>query len=114
MQVMNEVFVDGTEEGISRRWFYSPDANLFIWYADSGEIEQFQFCYRNSGMEHVVKWTRMEGVRHSQVDNSRGSSPCSPLLVSAVPSDNAAAAILRRRGMGLEPAVYEFVRARIG
>jgi len=99
-----------------RRWFTSPEQDLYVWYDAHASIVAFQLCYGKSLNEHAFYWRADRGWSHLRVDDGEGHSFASatPILVADGAFD--AAAIRRRFATvaGELPAdVVAFVTARL-
>jgi hypothetical protein len=52
----------------NRRWFASPDHDLFVWLGANGQITGFQFCYDKRSDERAITWRRgSRTVEHQRV-----------------------------------------------
>lgn len=102
-----------------RRWFSDQSMDLIIWLGGDKEIIGFQLAYAKDSSERAVTWRQGRGYSHDRVDDGArggpGGYPATPILVTdggfAV---EAVAADFRRRGRELEPAIREFVAAKLG
>ena len=101
-----------------RRWYSSPTADLFAWFAD-GEPVSFEFCYDKPRRERSVRWTEDAGLRFFRIDDGE-HSPLrnrSPVAWPAERVDDAerthAAQRFEALAATLEPRVYRFVLGRI-
>jgi len=69
----------------TRRWFTSPDIDLFVWLGADGAPTGFQLCYDKQHREHALTWTAAGGYSHMAVDGG-GSRPGrykgTPILVA--------------------------------
>lgn len=52
-----------------RRWFYSPDMDLVLWYEAGGSISGFELYYDKNFNEHVFIWRNDGGFAHLAVDD---------------------------------------------
>jgi hypothetical protein len=52
-----------------RRWFHSPDLDLFVWLDDDDKPVGFQLCYDKNSREHALTWRDGRGYDHSFVDD---------------------------------------------
>ncbi len=101
-----------------RRCFSDPDADLFVWYDDAGNVVQFQFCYDKGPDEKAFTWSAAHGVAHHAVDSGSQSGRYTvkgtPILAGREPLDLAPLlALFRVHGARLEHDLYEFVLARL-
>lgn len=53
----------------TRRWFFSHEQDLIIWFDDDRRIRGFQLCYDKYDAERAVTWRREGGFEHSVVDD---------------------------------------------
>ena len=67
-----------------KRWFSSPDMDLFIWFDSDDSIVSYQFTYDKPNNEKALIWSAEEGLSHMEVDDGSrpGKHPGSPLLVA--------------------------------
>ena len=52
-----------------RRWFYSPDMDLVVWYETDGSVSGFELYYDKNSSEHVFIWRVDGGFSHLAVDD---------------------------------------------
>ena len=52
----------------ARRWFTSPNIDLFVWLDDQNSPTGFQLCYDKQQREHALTWTEEAGFSHMAVD----------------------------------------------
>jgi hypothetical protein len=68
-----------------RRWFTSPNIDLFIWVNDQDAPTGFQLCYDKQHREHALTWTEGSGFSHMAIDGGE-SRPArykgAPILVA--------------------------------
>jgi len=93
----------------SRRWFTSPDIDLYVWLGDDGSPTGFQLCYDKQGREHALTWTEANGYSHMAVDGGEsrpGRYKGTPILVAnGVIDVDSILARLREEGAAI-PAEY--------
>lgn len=96
-----------------RRWFVSPQLDLYVWYGPQDDVIQFQICYNKGPDERALTWMRDEGFSHHAVDDGEGRvlhMKSSPVLAASTEFDPAA---LRRQftkaARKLEHDLYEFI-----
>jgi len=63
-----------------RRWFYSHEQDLYVWYGADGNISAFQLCYDKERSERVLYWRADRGYAHLRVDSVRRHA--TPVLVA--------------------------------
>jgi hypothetical protein len=69
----------------ARRWFTSPDIDLFVWLGADGAPTGFQLCYDKQQREHALTWTLAAGFTHMGVDGGEsrpGRYKGTPILVA--------------------------------
>lgn len=66
-----------------RRWFFSHEQDLIVWYAEDDAIVSFQLCYAKYRDERAIWWKAGLGFSHLRVDDGEGSpfSSSAPILV---------------------------------
>ena len=52
----------------TRRWYTSPNIDLFVWVNDQNSLTGFQLCYDKQHREHALTWTEKSGFSHMAVD----------------------------------------------
>ncbi len=68
-----------------RRWFWSRNLDLTVWYNDTDEIVGFQLCYQIDGDEKALTWRTGRGYSHNTVDSGEDDPARpkkTPLLVA--------------------------------
>jgi hypothetical protein len=55
-----------------RRWFTSPNLDLFVWIDDGGAPIGFQLCYDKQFREQALTWTVESGYSHMAIDGGEG------------------------------------------
>ena len=67
-----------------KRWFSSPDMDLFIWFDSDDSIVSYQFTYDKPNNEKALIWSAEEGLSHMEVDDGSrpGKHPGRPLIVA--------------------------------
>jgi hypothetical protein len=51
-----------------RRWFQDDYFDLYVWYAESGDVAGFQLCYDRQGDEHAFTCMAGSPPKHQSVD----------------------------------------------
>ena len=68
-----------------RRWFTSPNIDLFVWIDEAGAPIGFQLCYDKQFGERALTWTEETGYSHMAIDGGE-SRPArykgAPILVA--------------------------------
>lgn len=101
-----------------RRWFASPDMDLFVWYDADGKLTGFQLAYDKDSKEQALTWKLRTGFLHDQVDAGelliRSRYKETPLLMNAGQPDIARILELFDACGGFVPAeIAAFVSAKI-
>jgi hypothetical protein len=69
----------------ARRWFTSPEIDLYVWVGEDGAPTGFQLCYDKQSREHALTWTQASGYSHRAVDGGEsrpGRYKGAPILVA--------------------------------
>jgi hypothetical protein len=100
-----------------RRWFTSPNIDLFVWLNEDESPCGFQLCYDKQHREHALTWTADAGFSHMAVDSGE-SRPArykgTPILVSNGSVD--ALRILedfRREAQSVPPEFAQMIEAKL-
>lgn len=99
-----------------RRWFFSHEQDLLIWFGDDGAPVAFQLSYGKYRDEHAIRWKAGRGFTHHRVDDGEGGAlrRDAPLLMTDGALD--ASRVMRRfRELSAEmpPEIVDFVVARL-
>lgn len=105
------------ESAGSRRWFEDAGMELIVWFDPAASPVGFQLCYPGAGRrEHALTWRAGGGFAHNRVDSgdTRPDKNMTPILVAdgSVPWDSLRGEFAARSA-GLEPALREFVSAKL-
>lgn len=97
-----------------RRCFTDRDSDLYVWYDDTDQVIQFQFCYNKGPEERAFTWSHAHGVVHHGVDDGSRSGGFAfkgtPILTGRTPLDmTPMIAMFRERGRKLEHDLYVFM-----
>jgi len=67
-----------------RRWFFSHEMDLLMWFDDAGEPVGFQLSYGKYHDEHALRWKAGRGFSHHRVDDGESSftSRSTPILIA--------------------------------
>jgi hypothetical protein len=67
-----------------RRWFFSHEQDLLIWFGDDGEPVSFHLSYGKYRNERAIRWKANHGFNHYSVDDgeSGAMSPQAPILIA--------------------------------
>ena len=61
--------VQQNEKDSFRRWFWSNNFDLIVWYDKQNTIIGFQLCYRKNSTEKALTWKHTTGFTHDSIDN---------------------------------------------
>ena len=100
-----------------RRWFTSPELDIYIWYDDKDNVNQFQICYDKGPGEQALTWSREGSIVHHSVDDGESGiyrMKSTPVITGDTGYDPARiAGLIRQHGGKLEHDLYEFILNRI-
>jgi hypothetical protein len=67
----------------TRRWFFSHEQDLLVWFGEDGRPVAFQLAYGKYRDEHAIRWKVGRGFVHHCVDDgeSGGIGKEAPLLL---------------------------------
>ena len=99
-----------------RRWFFSHEQDLFVWFGEDGTPVAFQLSYGKYRNEHAIRWKAEQGFTHHRVDDGEGNAVtrAAPLLMSNGMFD--AAQVLKRfreLSAAIPREIADFVAARL-
>ena len=101
-----------------RRWFTSPDIDLFVWMDEAGAPTGFQLCYDKQMREHALTWTAAAGYSHMAVDGGEsrpGRYKGTPILVANGSIDvEGILEQLRSQAGSLPAEVLDLVESKVG
>jgi len=92
-----------------RRWFFSHEADLLVWFDEDNTPVAFQLAYGKYHNEHAIRWKVGKGFAHYRVDTGVEGREL-PILEPDGPFP--AAKILKRfRALAAElpPEIVEFI-----
>lgn len=109
------VYQPPTAEG-RRRWFSDrKGSQLIVWYAVTGHIRGFQFCYHVGPEERAFTWHLEHGYSHSKVVSDGGTfGAASPVLSGKIAGP--ITYLIEKFSLaaaGLEPGLLRFVRSKM-
>lgn len=99
-----------------RRWFFSHEQDLLIWFGDDGEPVAFQLSYGKYRNEHAIRWKAGRGFTHHRVDDGESGALASHAPLLTADGDFNASHVLRRfRALSAEMPreIADFVVARL-
>lgn len=99
-----------------RRWFFSHEQDLLVWFGDDSTPVAFQLAYGKYCDEHAIRWKAGRGFTHHRVDDGESGALTSdaPILVADGVFD--AMRVLKRfKELSAEVPreIAEFVAARL-
>ena len=88
---------------LNRRWFFSHEMDLIVWFDEDDKPISFQLSYDKQRNERAIRWKPAYGYSHHEVeDNRSGARAGSALLTPAGAFD---APRVRSRFLALSAAV---------
>jgi hypothetical protein len=100
-----------------RQWFQDDYFDLFVWMNAAGKVLAFQLCYDRLRHERVLAWSEERGFIHRRVDDGE-QTPVKNMTPIMVTDGRFAAedigAEFDVRGSGMDAAVRDFIRRKIG
>ena len=99
-----------------RKWYFSHDLDLVVWFDPAGIPCAFQLAYNKYRGEHSISWHFERGYRHYVVDDGERHSGCfeTPFLYANGPFNRDA--VLERflaQSGGLPVSVAELVAEKL-
>ena len=99
-----------------RRWFFSHEQDLLVWFDDDAEPAAFQLSYGKYRNEHAIRWKAGKGFAHYGVDDGESGPGVSeaPILVAdgAFPASKVLTRFLELSGE-MPRDIVAFVAARL-
>ena len=99
-----------------RRWFFSHEQDLIVWFGEDGTPVGFQLSYGKYRNEHAIRWKAGKGYVHYGVDDGEGAGVVKQAPILVADGVFPAASVLKRfrELAGDMPAdIVEFVCARL-
>ena len=99
-----------------RRWFFSHEQDLLIWFDDDGKPVAFQLSYGKYRDEHAIRWKAKRGFAHYSVDDGESGAFDSQAPILIADGIFQAARVLKRfRELSGEMPqdIVDFVSARL-
>jgi hypothetical protein len=96
-----------------RRWFFSHEQDLLIWFGEDNIPVAFQLAYGKYRDEHAIRWKAQAGFQHYEVDTGTNGQEL-PLLYPNGPCD--AAGVLKaflQLSEEIPQDIRQFVAARL-
>ena len=99
-----------------RRFFFSHEQDLWVWFGGGGEVIAFQLAYGKYRNEHAIRWKVGRGFTHQRVDDGEnaGIVKQAPILI-ADGAFNATSVLERFLELSVEmpKEIVDFVAARL-
>lgn len=99
-----------------RRWFFSHEQDLLVWFSDDGTPVAFQLSYGKYRDEHVVRWKAGRSFTHHRVDDGESGALASDALLLMPGGVFEPARVLKRfqeLSAEMPRAIADFVAARL-
>lgn len=99
-----------------RRWFFSHEQDLLMWFGDDGAPVAFQLSYGKYRDEHAIRWKAGLGFTHYRVDDGEKGALTSdaPLLIAdGVFDARRVGARFRELSAEMPRKLADFVAARL-
>ena len=99
-----------------RRFFFSHEQDLWVWFGEGGAIVGFQLAYGKYRSEHAIRWKADRGFLHQRVDDGESGAlvKAAPILLADGVFD--AAGVLERfleLSAEMPKEIVDFVAARL-
>lgn len=67
-----------------RRWFFSHEQDLWVWFGEDGVPVAFQLAYGKYRDEHAIRWKAGRGFMHQRVDDGENAGVVkqTPILIA--------------------------------
>lgn len=99
-----------------RRWFFSHEQDLMIWFDDDGRPVAFQLSYGKYRNEHAIHWKAEPGFAHYRVDDGESGPLANDAPILMEDGVFAASRVLKRfneLSAEMPREIAEFVAARL-
>jgi hypothetical protein len=99
-----------------RRWFFSHEQDLLIWFDDDGKPVAFQLSYGKYRNEHAIRWKAERGFAHYGVDDGESGPLTSDAPILVADGIFPASRVLKRfieLSAEMPRDIAEFVAARL-
>jgi hypothetical protein len=116
--MLREIAARQVEGEPQRRWFTSPEIDLYVWLAEDGSPAGFQLCYDKQSREHALTWTDGSGFSHMAVEGGEarpGRYKGTPILVAngAIDVEGVLGQLRQEASAALPPEFLQFVEGKI-
>ena len=99
-----------------RRFFFSHEQDLWVWFGDDGRPVAFQLAYGKYRNEHAIRWKADRGFSHLQVDDGESGGLVKQAPILAADGAFEAASVLERfleLSAEMPAEIVDFVAARL-
>ena len=99
-----------------RRWFFSHEQDLLVWFDADGRPAAFQLAYGKYQNEHALRWKAGRGYTHHRVDDGEGRITGKSVPILFPDGVFQAASVLDeflKLSAELPPGIVEFVATRL-
>lgn len=99
-----------------RRWFFSHEQDLWVWFGENDELIGFQLAYGKYRHECAIRWKKGKGFAHDAVDDGENAGVIKQAPILVMNGAFHAAQVLSRfleLSRELPADIVEFVRARL-
>ena len=99
-----------------RRWFFSHEQDLLVWFGADGRPSAFQLAYGKYHDEHALRWKAGRGYEHYVVDDGERDGRGKEVAILEPDGAFPASKVLRRfleLSAQMPQEVVEFVAQRI-
>lgn len=112
-EIPNAAQVEGEKP---RRWFFSHEQDLLVWFGPDGKPTAFQLAYGKYHDEHAIRWKAGHGFRHYIVDDGEHGAPGKGVAILEPNGEFPASKVLKRfleLSAEIPEEVVDFVANRI-
>lgn len=99
-----------------RRWFFSHEQDLLVWFGEDGTPIAFQLAYGKYRNERAIRWKRETGFTHDAVDDGENDGVVKQAAILVGDGYFDANKVLERFleiSVELPPEIVSFVSERI-
>lgn len=99
-----------------RRWFFSHEQDLLVWFGEGGAPVAFQLAYGKYRNEKALRWKAGKGFTHEAVDDGENAGVVKEAAILVADGYFDATGVLERfveLSTEVPPEIVDFVRARL-
>ena len=99
-----------------RRWFFSHEQDLLVWFGQDGTPVAFQLAYGKYRNERALRWKAGKGFTHEAVDDGENLGVVKQAAILVADGYFDATDVLDRfveLSAEVPPEIVDFVRARL-